>query len=126
MYKTTNTDNLNKLIYDYLTSAYGVIQNYQKQDTIYRRENKVKIECEELMKELRLVFCEPETKLFFLFNRWCRKNFPDAVLFDYWKRKKTSVDKIHDYLPDFLHQPSRKHLNYEELYEEFYFGSLDY
>lgn len=119
MYTTTNID---KLVEDFILSTYDFKKNMYGHDMMFRKgtRNEDKMDGMQIMTELKLIFSYDTLKTFKLINRWAHNNYPDVILFEFWRQNQYFTDK----LPDYMKRVVTEH-KYDELYQDFYFDTID-
>lgn len=73
-----------------------------------------------MITEINLVFSYNPIKTFHLINKWVYNNYPNVILFEFWRQNKYLIDL----LPEYMNNHIMKH-DYGELYQDLYFDKLD-
>lgn len=118
MYNSTNID---KLIENFIVETYEFKKTMYGHDMMFRKDSrdKEKMNGMEIITELNLIFSYDTLKTFNLINRWAHNNYPDILLFEFWK-KRYLIDKLPDYMKRVVIE-----YKYDELYQDFYFETID-
>jgi hypothetical protein len=119
MFTTTNID---KLVEDFIFSTYDFKKTSYGHDMMFRKgsRNHDNMNGMEIMTEIKLIFEYDALKTFNLVNKWAHNNYPDILLFEFWKQNKYLIDKLPDYMKEVIIKNK-----YDELYQDFYFDIID-